>query len=476
MLVGAVTTLIAVVGVFLSYNANLGLPFVPTYQINAELPSGSNLVRGNEVRIAGVRVGIIKSVKPEQLEDGRAIANLDLALDKSVQPIPEDSTLIVRQRSAIGLKYLLLTPGKSDEGLKPGGTIPLKQARPESVDQDDFFNMFQKPVRESIQHDLAEYGGMFAARGESINEILGQLPPLLELAEPVARNLSSEKTDLDGFIRGLSQAAAEVAPVADQQAEMFVALDTTFTALANVARPYIQESITEGHRTQLVTQTEAPRIRPFLYAQARFMKAFLPGAQALGASAPVVNSSFDVGIPVLRSSPALYDQLAPTARSLRRFGESTTVNAGLDTLIETNGILKPLLSHVAPAQSVCNYLALVLRNVADLTSTTSPGGNLVRSTAVFPPVNKLVADEFGGPTTNSEGGPASAPASNPGSISNLHYNPYPNTAAPGQSPFECEAGNQTYAAGQLSIGNVPGNQGTITEDQSAKQLKWGGNG
>lgn len=478
LLVGAVTTVIAVVGVFFSYNANLGLPFVPTYQVNAELPSGANLVRGNEVRIAGVRVGIIKSVKPEQLDDGRTIAKLDLALDKSVQPVPVDSTLIVRQRSAIGLKYLLLTPGKSDEGLKAGGTIPLSQARPESVDQDDFFNMFQKPVREAIQHDLAEYGGMFAARGSSINEILGQLPPLLELAEPVTKNLSSEKTDLDGFIRGLSQAAAEVAPVADQQAEMFVNLDTTFSALAEVARPYIQESISEGYQTQLVTQTEAPRIRPFLYAQARFMKAFLPGARALGESAPIVNSSFDIGIPVLRSSPALYDQLAPTARSLRRFGASTSVNNGLDTLIETNDILRPLLNHVAPAQNVCNYLALVLRNVQDLTSTTSPGGNLVRSTAVFPPINNLTATpENSVITTNSEGGPASAPAANGAdSNSNLHYNPYPNTAAPGQDPFECEAGNQTYIGLQPVIGNIPGDQGTITEDQSAKQLKWGGNG
>src|SRR3954447_5544458 len=124
MLVGAVAVVIAIVGVFFSYNANTGLPFVPTYQINAELPSGANLVTGNEVRIAGVRVGIIKSVNAEQLDTGQSIAHLDLALDKSVEPISVDSKIIVRQRSAIGLKYLLLTPGNSDKGLKPGGTIP----------------------------------------------------------------------------------------------------------------------------------------------------------------------------------------------------------------------------------------------------------------------------------------------------------------------------------------------------------------
>ena len=40
VLVGAVTVLIIVVSVFLAYNANQGLPFVPTYDLKAELPSG----------------------------------------------------------------------------------------------------------------------------------------------------------------------------------------------------------------------------------------------------------------------------------------------------------------------------------------------------------------------------------------------------------------------------------------------------
>ena len=56
LLVGAVTTVIIVVGVFFSYNANKGLPFVPTYPVRVELPSASSLVVGNDVRIAGVRV------------------------------------------------------------------------------------------------------------------------------------------------------------------------------------------------------------------------------------------------------------------------------------------------------------------------------------------------------------------------------------------------------------------------------------
>ncbi|MFA9399786.1 MAG: MlaD family protein [Acidobacteriota bacterium] len=461
MLVGAVTLVILIVGIFYSYNANSGLPYVPTYEIKAELPNGSSIVQNNEVRIAGVRVGIVSDINAAQLDSGQTFAELDLSLDKEFEQIPDNSRVTVRQRSALGLKYLLLTPGDSDVGLEPGGTIPLSQATPPVVDQDDVWNMFQTPVRRAIQKDLVEFGSALAARGGDINRILGQLPPLLKLAKPVARNLASEETDLNGFINGLSQAAAEVAPVAQQQADQFVALDTTFSALAAVARPYIQDSITEGYQAQLVTQREGPRIRPFLYTTADFMEALLPGARALGKSAPIINRSFDIGIPVLNSSPQLNEQLAPTARSLREFGESASVNAGIDSLIDTQDILQPLLSHVAPAQNVCNYLALLLRNSAEFASTGNQTGRWARVVTVLPP-----------PGPNGLGIPSAAPADGPGA-NYLRYNPYPNTASPGQIR-ECEAGNEptTLPANQI-IGNYPGNQGIETNLQSEEQLNWG---
>ena len=39
VLVGAVTVLISIIAVFIAYNANKGLPFVPTYDLKAQLPS-----------------------------------------------------------------------------------------------------------------------------------------------------------------------------------------------------------------------------------------------------------------------------------------------------------------------------------------------------------------------------------------------------------------------------------------------------
>ena len=58
--------LVAIVAVFIAYNANSGLPFVPTYDLEAELPSGAKLVKGNEVRVGGFRVGVVEDIEPER--------------------------------------------------------------------------------------------------------------------------------------------------------------------------------------------------------------------------------------------------------------------------------------------------------------------------------------------------------------------------------------------------------------------------
>src|SRR5687768_11325527 len=128
VLIGATTVLIALVAVFIAYNANSGLPFVPTYQLNAELPSGAKLIKGNEVRVGGFRVGVVDEIAPKTVEvDGerRSIAEVSMKLDKVVEPLSKDSTVTVRPRSALGLKYVELTPGDSEATFARGDTIPL---------------------------------------------------------------------------------------------------------------------------------------------------------------------------------------------------------------------------------------------------------------------------------------------------------------------------------------------------------------
>src|SRR3954462_14454869 len=109
VLVGAVTVLIVIVGVYLAYNANQGLPFVPTYDVKAEIPNGQKLIEGNEIRLGGFLVGVVNKMEPKTVvRDGKAktIAVVDMKLQKRIDALPVDTRVAVRPRSALGLKYL----------------------------------------------------------------------------------------------------------------------------------------------------------------------------------------------------------------------------------------------------------------------------------------------------------------------------------------------------------------------------------
>ena len=469
-LVGAVTVLVVVVAVFLSYQANQGLPFVPTYKVSAQLLNADTLVPGNEVRIGGIRVGQIKSIEPETVDNAPCpndptrqcttqVAKVNMELNQDIDPLPENSTLVVRSRSALGLKYLEIDRGNSSQGFKPGATIPITSARPEPVEIDQVFNMFDDPTRVAIQQNLLEFGNALAGRGVDLNEAIGQLKPLVQVLTPVMRNLADPATGLGNFVSSLSATAAEVAPVAEIQGQLFVDLDTTFGALARVSRPFIQESISKSPAAEDTAIATLPTIRPFLANTAKLFGELTPGFQAIAPVQKDVGGSVVEGVKALALAPAFNAQLDPTAQALLNLSNDASARAGINALTDLNNTLSPPLRFITPAQSVCNYGSLLFRNVASFLSSNSGAGTSQRFIVLQPPL---------GP--NSEVGPSSATANGGGQPSNfLHYNPYPNTAAPGQE-FECEAGNEPYIAGQQVIGNVPGNQGIRTEGQILQQV------
>jgi hypothetical protein len=467
VLVGAVTVLVTIVAVFLSYNANSGLPFVPTYDLKANMPNAAQLVEGFEVRIGGARVGFISEIEPHRRPDGSTYAQITMKLDKEIEPLPADSTLLVRPRSSLGLKYIQVTPGRrtaDDEGLEPGTAIPISQARPEVVEIDEVFNMFDAKARVGSRDSLDGYGGGLAGRGQDLNTALAAFVPLLRDLEPVMANLSNPDTRLDGFFRSLAAAAEEVAPVAEQQASLFVNLDTSFTALASIARPYLQESISEGPPSEEVAIRDFPAQRPFIRNNTAFFRELRPGIATLPRSAPILADAFEAGTDVLpRTIPANKD-LADVFDALADFSEDPAVRRGVDQLTRLASSLRPTLRFLTPAQTTCNYVTLWFRNAASLLSDGDPNGTWQRFQVVAAPTNAppLPPPRIFGP--NNEGMPSSAPATGPQQENHLHFNPYPNTAAPGQTR-ECEAGNEEYAVGRTVIGNTDDTPRTRTAGQ-----------
>ncbi len=454
LLIGAVTMLIVVVAVFLSYNANNGLPFVPTYNIKVALPEASGLQPSNQVRVGGTRVGLVSSLTPHQdPATGRVTAIASLKLEKGVEPLPADTRAIVLSVSAIGLKYLELEKGSSTKGLKAGGTIPVSQTR-EPVDIDQLFNMFDKKTRTANQQNFNNFGDGLAGRGLGLNNTISTLRPLVTNAIPVLRNLASPATGLRELFIALDRTASQAAPVANTQAALYSDQDTFFTAFAGVARSL--EEATVGGPAALEQATHSlPFEAPFVEKSIEFMHLLRPSAHTLRTVAQPLGHAFAEGAVNLRAATALNSALASSAQALQSFGQNPVVTLALEDLTQTLEYGTPFVAGLAPEQAYCNYLTLTFRNVASLQAENVGVGTLARAGAVLAP---------SGP--NNEGYPSSAPANGPSTEkafvnssaivdnNHVHANPYPNVAGPGQ-PKVCEAANETYEKGKAVIGNLP---------------------
>ena len=262
--------------------------------------------------------------------------------------------------------------------------------------------------------------------------------PLVENLGPVARNLASKKTDFGGFFHGLESFSSALVPVARTQADLYANLDTTFTALASVAVPFLQQWISDTPPTFSAVIATSPHIQAFLNNTAGLFKALRPGFATLPQSAPVLADAFAAGARNLPGTTALDQQLLSLAQHLESYGQTPAVNAGLDRLTLTASSLRSPLAFLTPVQSSCNYVTLFLRNIASTLSDDVITGTALRFNLV------VIDDMLGGEGVPSQR-PYTTPQTEPGPIIGpIHVNPYPNTDSPGQTP-ECAAGNERYS-------------------------------
>ena len=455
ILIGALTVLVAIVAVFLAYNANNGLPFVPSYTLHVQVADASELTHGAEVHMGGALVGFVDSVTPERTASGAPIAVVDLKLNKSIGHIPVNSTFAIRLKGSIGQKYLAIGLGTSKRTFNDGATVSLRQTSA-AVDLDQVLSMFSPPTRKGVVASTVGFSDGLSGRGAGLNSAIGAFVPLLTDLEPVARNLAAPNTDLKGFLQGLESFAGALAPVAGTQASLFVNLDTTFRALASVATPYLQDTISNTPPAFSAVIADTPTIRPFLTDSAALFSELRPGFATLPTSAPILADAFAAGTKNLPGTAALDTRLVTLSNTLAGYSANPAVQQGLDRLTQFASSLRPPLAFLTPVQSSCNYATLFLRNVGSVLSESTTSGTSLRFSLV------AIDDVLGGEAVPSQR-PYTTPQTNP-TVEHgpLHVNPYPNTDSPGETP-ECEAGNETYSGAAADIGNVPGNQGLKTE-------------
>ena len=434
ILVGAVAVVLAIVGVFLSYNANEGLPFVPTYEISVEVPDAAELVAGDEVRIGGARVGQLKAVEAVPRRGARPPhARLELALEVAQEPLPADTRVQVRPRSILGSKYLALTPGRSRRTVPAGGVLPLRRATA-VVELDEAFSTFDRETTRVLRATIRGLGDALAGRGRSLNEAVASTRRLLPPAERVLRVLVAPSTDLSGLVDGAAAAGGALAAVAPELGSLIDRAAVTLNAIDS-AGGALGATLDELPPTEAVGTRALGRLTPVLADAAAIARDLRPAARLLPTASARLTGSLDAAIPVLRDTTGR--TLGATAASLERFARNPATLGSARKLLSATGTLDAFLRFLSPPQLVCNTFGTWARNLASAGSEGDPNGTWIR----------LV------PITGSDQTFQSAEPD-----PDLHLNFYPN-----QDATECESGNETYAPGRM-IGNPPGSQGTAHEE------------
>jgi ABC-type transporter Mla subunit MlaD len=497
-MVGAITTLIIIVAVFLAYNANNGLPFVPTYRVSAEICDAARLGPNNEVRIGGNRVGVVESIDTVAAPpnsgcvsaDGSSastVAKLNLKLDKSAEPIPADSTIRVRYRSSFGLKYLEISRGTSQSGLPAAATLPLSQSQ-QQVEFDDIYNTFDTATRENSRRVLHGFGDAFAARGASLNQAISALNPLFANLRPVSQALAEPTTQLVRFFPELADAARIVAPVAIDNAEQFTNGAIAFGAISSDPEA-LRDTISGGPPALESGLRSLPVQQPFLSEFADFSRLLRPGVRDLRAALPVLNQAVSLGKKVLPRTVPMSRDLQGVMEELNNLVADPSTLTSLNRLGDTFNLAQDAGAKIGPYQTVCNYWNYWMTFLTSHFELPTPFGYAER---VIPPhiAGTTTPDEFPrNPMDNYSGGqgdgrfssiglagdhagvfdplpanpddpdgagPLAADPADEHVIPILHGNPYGPAVTGGQP--NCQAGQTGYSLGEALIpGQDPDN-------------------
>ncbi|MGV9746800.1 MCE family protein [Rhodococcus zopfii] len=145
LIVFAVVTIVAT-GVLAATIASIGGGGGKQY--HAIFSDVTSLNEGDEVRIAGVRVGEVQNVSIVDERDAEVTFTVE---DRDY--LPASTTATIRYRNLVGQRYIALGQGEGEQGekLNPGETIPLERTKP-AVNLTTLFNGF-RPLFQTLSAD-----------------------------------------------------------------------------------------------------------------------------------------------------------------------------------------------------------------------------------------------------------------------------------------------------------------------------------
>ncbi|MEU6641032.1 MCE family protein [Saccharomonospora sp. NPDC046836] len=238
--------------------ANVNLTSTNAY--TARFTDAAMLVPGDDVRIAGVRVGQVTDVRIADRRQAEVSFDIDAG-----RRLPASVTATIKFRNLVGQRYVSLDRGTGDPAgeLVPGGAIPLERTRP-ALDLTELFNGFTPLFRalspedvntlsyeiiqvlqgeggtvESLLAHTASLTTTIAEKDQVIGEVIDNLNSVLTTINQRTPQLSSLIVQLQQLVSGL---AADREPIG-QAIESLGELTTTTAGLLDEAREPLAQDI-----------------------------------------------------------------------------------------------------------------------------------------------------------------------------------------------------------------------------------------
>jgi virulence factor Mce-like protein len=277
------------------------------YRVDAIFDNTAALIPGQDVKIAGARVGIVKDVSLTR--DRRA--RVEMEVGERFAPFRSDANCAIRPQSLIGEKFVQCDPGSPRGGpLAPDDsgtpTVPLDRTS-SPVDLDLVFAAFRRPFRERFALLVNELGTGLAGRPGDLSEAIRRANPALKEANDVLRILDRDRDVLGRLVERSDQVLAEVAGADRELASFIERADSAAQAVAE-RRDGLEEAI--RRLPPLLAEAE-PAARGF----AAFAHGSVPVVRELRQAAPALRQLF-----------ADFDPLADAARpALVRLAEMSRV-------------------------------------------------------------------------------------------------------------------------------------------------------
>lgn len=205
---------------------------------HAELTDVSGLRVGDDVRVAGVRVGRVRSIS---IADGGALVGFDLLNE---QPILDNTSLVMRYQNLLGQRYLaLVQPKRRGAALEAGATIPVDRTSP-GFDLTELLNGF-RPLFEAL-------------RPEDVNQLASSLVTVLQGEGGTVESLLGQTAQLTNFVADRDDLIGEVlvnlTPVLDNLAAQGEELDATVVELRRLMRGLARDRTSIGRSIDGVSE------------------------------------------------------------------------------------------------------------------------------------------------------------------------------------------------------------------------------